>query len=200
MAHFVGDDLRLDPSRTLGQALAGLSAVPAGVGTGEQVGRFYRQLVTAAFANVKDRRNAAAEVAGIMQSFVSQGPGKPADPFIGSARASLSTGNVDKVTGEFVSMATTTMEEIAALSLWADDRVRVKLLAGNPPTPPATSPPATDPPLEDPPGRLHIPGVDVQPAHDMFFNWYEHEGGLPLGTAAKSAVLKSGISRSFLQV
>lgn len=200
MARFVGDDLGLHPALTLGQVLGGLGAVPAAGGTGREVGDFYRTLVRAVFANVKDRREAAAEVAGIMQSFVSQGAGKDAEPFIRTAREKLpASGNPDEVTREFVSMATTIMEEIAALSLWADDRVRAKLLAGDP-TSPAASPPATDPPLESPSGRLHIPHVDVQPAHDMFFQWYEHEGGLPLANAAKTAVLKSGIPRSFLQV
>jgi hypothetical protein len=198
MARFVGDDLSLDPNRSLGQALAGLSAVPAGGGTGKRVGRFYRQLVRAVFANVKDRRTAAAEVGGTMRSCVSQGPGKPAESFIRAARERLPDGD-DEVDPELTRMVRHGMEQLIALSLWAEERVRNALLAGDPPDVPATPPPTATPLLEDPPGRLHIPGPHEQPAHDIFFNWYEHKGGLPLRAAAGGVVHVSGILERFLR-
>lgn len=198
MARFVGDDLGLDASRTLPQALLGLSAVQEGGGTGRQVGVFYRQLVRGVFANENDRRNAAAEVVGTMTSFLSQGPGKATEPFTRNALERLPGGNEDEVTRALVDVVNEVVSQFVALSFWADERIRSKLLAGDPPVAPAKSPPVTTPPLEDPPGKLHVPGPD-QPAYSVFSDWYDRGDGLPLATAAMAAVQHSGVLDRFLQ-
>jgi len=198
IARFVGEDLGLDPNRRLTSVLAGLGAVPQAGGTGRRIGSFYKELVTATFANVKDRRNAAAEVAGTMNSFIAQGPGKPVGPFIREARERLPDGDGREVSLALSEMISKAMEELVAIAFWADGRVKSRLLAGDPPIPPATSPPKTTPPLEDPPGTLHIPSPDQQPAHSLFLNWYEQGDGRPLATAARFAVEKSGIPEQFL--
>jgi hypothetical protein len=198
ITRFLSEDLGLRPTVGLRHAVSGLGAVPQGGGTGRRVGTFYKQLVTAVFANVKNRRNAAAEVAGTMYSFVAQGPDKPADPFIRYARERISDGDEGEVTTQLSSMISGAMANLVAIAFWADDRLRSGLLAGDPPVPPAVPPPVTTPPLEDPPGRLHIPSPDQQPAHDLFWNWYEHGGGQALATAATAARERSGIPKQFL--
>jgi hypothetical protein len=198
MTRFLSEDLGLHPTMGLRRAVIGLGAVPEGGGTGRRVGRFYEQLVTAVFANVKNRRNASAEVAGSMYSFIAQGPDKPVDPFVRYARERIPDGDEGEVTTQLSSLISAAMADLVAIAFWADDRLRSGLLAGDPPVSPAVPPPVTTPPLEDPPGRLHIPSPDQQPAHDLFWNWYEHGGGQPLATAAMAAIERSGIAERFL--
>jgi hypothetical protein len=199
MARFVSEDLGRDPSKSLTRALAGLGAVPQVGGTGRRIGTFYEQLVTAAFANVEDRRTAAAEVAGTMNSFVAQGPGKQVDHFIEDARERLPHGDRREVTLALSEMISRAMGELVAVAFWANERVRSRLLAGDHPLPPVVAPPATTPPLEDPPGKLLIPSPDQQPAHTAFLDWYERGGGEPLANAARFAIEKSGIPEWFLE-
>jgi len=137
-------------------------------------------------------------VAGIAIAYGAGELSKAATSFIREADAKLSDARDAKAL-RTPSMDTVTeqMEEMAAVSLWADERVRVRLIAGDPPDPPARPPAMTNPPLEDPPGRLRIPAPDDQPAHDLFFNWYEHEGGLPLKAAAHGFVRSSGVLEAF---
>ena len=142
----------------------------------------------------------AAEVGGVLLSFVSQGPGKPAELYIRWARERLpDSGGDDEVNRGLSDIIHDGMEQLTALSLWADERVRTALLAANPPDLPAAPPPAATPMLEDPAGRLHIPGPDQEPAHSTFFRWYEHEGGRPLRAAAGGFVQMSGILERFLR-
>jgi hypothetical protein len=197
IARYVGDVVTDRPGTRLGNALGAVATSALAADASPRMGDFYRQLVVAAFAESKDRRNVAAEIAGILGSFVSQGPGKPADSFIRVARERLPDGHEDEVNRELARLVRHGMEQLVAINLWADERVRAQLLAGDPPAPPATAPPAATPSLEDPPGRLHIPGPHQQPAHSIFFNWYEHGGGLPLATAAEAATLSSRILDRF---
>lgn len=196
MVRFIVDDVAADPEKRVHRILGRLGEADAVAAPARRVGEFYRQLVIAEFTAVKSQRDAAAEVAGVLKSFVSQGPDKPADAFISNVRSRLPDPKNSDLKVEVLDIVADRAEELVALSLWANDQVRAELLAGDPPDPPATPPPATSPPLEDPPGRLRIPSTDEQPAHDMFYNWYEHQGGLPLKAAARGAVRVSGLSKA----
>jgi hypothetical protein len=197
LARYVGDFVANHPDKRLGTALNAVTTSEVAADASQRMGDFYRQLVMAAFAQSRNRREVAAEVAGILGSFVSQGPGQPAESFIQATREELPDRDDDEVNRELARLVAHRMEELVAISLWADDRVKSELLAGDPPTPPATAPPTATPSLEDPPGRLHVPGPHQQPAHSLFFNWYEHGGGLPLATAAKAATQFSRIVDTF---
>jgi hypothetical protein len=199
VAKYVGDVVAGRPESRVRDAAGPFRSSPVATEASPRMGDFYRQLVVGAFAHSKDRRTMAAEVAGILRSFVSQGSGKPAEPYIRWARERLPDGDDDEVNRELADIVHDGMEQLTALSLWADERVRNALFAADPPDMPATPPPAATPLLEDPPGQLHIPGPDQEPAHSIFFKWYEHEGGLPLRAAAGGFVQMSGILEKFLR-
>jgi hypothetical protein len=199
IARYVGSVLGERPEASVGDAAAPFRASPVATEASPRMGDLYRQLVVGAFAQSKDRKTMAAEVGGSLRSFISQGPGEPAETYIRWARERLPDGDGDEVNRELADIVHDGMEQLTGLSLWADERVRNALLAAHPPDMPAMPPPAATPSLEDPPGRLHIPAPDQEPAHSVFFNWYEHEGGRSLRAAAGGLVQTSGILEKFLR-
>lgn len=102
-------------------------------------------------------------------------------------------------------MVTNSMRNMMASALWADDGIRARLLAGDPPDiSPGSAPPTSapdgrliHPPLEASPGVLRVPDAKDQPAHDVFFNWLEHGGGRELSGLARNALSQSGIIDQF---
>jgi hypothetical protein len=224
-ARFVGDDLAGHPEMRLRDILAGLSAVPGVADTGKQLAEFYGVMATQVAANYKDQREAAAEIAGVMGFFVSRMLGGAATAvgtvvgggvggivvavgadelsdmagsFINDAQQRLpQTKDAKALKDAFMNIVTDQMEQMTAVSLWADGRIRERLLAGDPPVPPAGPLPITDPPLENSPGTLRIPASDEEPARSLFFRWFEHEGGVGLKMAAEAVVQNSGMLASF---
>jgi hypothetical protein len=199
VARFVGAALGDRPQPRFGDAVNQFQSSSLVTDASPRMGNFYRQLVIGAFAQSKDRRAMAAEIAGTLRSFVSQGPGKPVESSARWAREQISDGDDDEVNRDLADIVQDGMEELTALSLWADERVRNALLTATPPDLPAAPPPPATPLLEDPPGRLHIPTPDQEPTHSIFFRWYEHEGGRPLRAAAGGLVQVSNIFQRFLR-
>lgn len=226
-ARFVGDDLAQHPEMRLRDILATLGDVPGVSDTGKDLAEFYGEMANEVAANFKDARDAAAEIAGVMGLFVSKvlgdaasvagavvgggvggiviavGAGelnKAAESYIEKAQEELpATRDLKGLKESFMKVVTGQMEQLTAVSLWADERVRTRLLVGDPPVPPAKLPPITDPPLENPPGTLRIPALGEEPARSEFFKWFDHEGGVSLKTAAEMVVQNSGMINAFDQ-
>jgi hypothetical protein len=222
MANYVGQ--HLEGGTRLGEVNAHLSG--SNVSTaGRELGEFYGELANAIATNVKDAREAAAEVAGVMSFFISDilGKGaafagaiagggvaglalragvdrlsKEAESYIRAAQERIpATNDLVEMKNEFMEVVKDQMEQMVAVSLWADARIRARLMAMPPPDRAGAPPPPTQPPLEDPPGTLRIPPPGEEPNRSIFFRWYEFDGGLALKSRTEGIVQSSGMLQAF---
>ena len=222
MANYVGQ--QLEGPKHIGEVGARLSTSHVS-SAARQLGEFYGEVANAIAANAKDARQAATEVVGVMSFFISQimgqgaalagtvvgggvaglmigagadQLGKAAESYIRDAQERIpATKDTKKMKDEFMDLVKDQMEQMAAISLWADERVRGRLIAAAPPDRAAAPPPPTQPPLEDPPGTLRIPSPAEEPNRSIFFKWFEYEGGRALKSAAEGMIQNSGMLQTF---
>jgi hypothetical protein len=176
--------------------------------------------------NVKDSKERAAEMAGVLNFIASRGIDAAAagigaatggvatlpaefaahqvkelaeDHIQGFARKFAGVERGEVLRNTFVAEMKTTLISTMAVSLWGEERIRTHLLAQKDFRPPPSTYAGGSqivPPLEDSPGRLHVPPPST-PAYHAFHTWLAREGGTALKTLATECLHESTVYEAF---
>jgi hypothetical protein len=183
----------------------------------------YGSLIRGLRANIKQSHDAAAELSGVL-GFLDEQAAQPVsgrselaaageryvrEPLGRQVRSSIKQKNADaakfKADANFLKNEIRNhLEDMLAVLLWAEVRVRSRLVTG--PFPPGAvpgSPPPTEadgkpinPPLETPEHVLLVPD-DSEPGarHKAFFDWLERGGGSELHAATLGVLQHTDLDR-----
>ena len=223
----VGENLSADSVSGLGETVEDASEELLIRDEATDLRVLYGSLVRGLRANIKQPEAAAAELSGVLSVLDDEatrphtGGGNLAAAGEHYVRDDLRIqvqGSIDrrktKDREKFKKGATFLMEDeiedhlmnMLAVVLWAEGRIRSKILSGpvlpgeRPGSPPPTNTPegqVIEPSLGGADGALRIPGPDEQPAHKLFFDWLERGGGVQLLGATSVVLSRTGLEESF---
>jgi hypothetical protein len=175
-ATLIGDSLEQFASAKVNQTIDDVASSPSVRSGAQGVGTLYGNLADAILANVKDQREAAAEMVGILGFLASQGfsslatlGGAAIGGGVGALAAKFAAGelakgseslirqadtrlkgieknDIEALRAEFKRMVRQNLHDMMVAALWTDPRIRARLFAGEPPNLPAGSMPPTTTP------------------------------------------------------